>query len=241
MMFGKLGGEHAEFRCRPYQNCLSDIAVTHSPRYLIDMELQDNDTPTIFELINSDYNDFRILPENEKITILKNYYKTQTQHTGKIQMPWWMGNNTPSKPALSLFSDMSINEKNDVISRLFILFPEEVLNGDYKRAALWMCSRYSVINPNMRDYFSAGGKVETLDDIILPKRMPQVLKRLYYLKENIISHLTNPSSELIEDIIYCWDNYPKIDKLVDQWGKKVNKAFSLHDDMKELNIKMILS
>ena len=39
MLFGKLGGKTAEFKCRPYEDCLSDIAVTHSPRYLINMEL----------------------------------------------------------------------------------------------------------------------------------------------------------------------------------------------------------
>lgn len=37
MLFGKLGGKTAEFKCRPYEDCLSDIAVTHSPRYLINM------------------------------------------------------------------------------------------------------------------------------------------------------------------------------------------------------------
>lgn len=49
MLFGKLGGEYAEFLCKPYQDCLSNIAVTHSPRYLIDMELSRTNTPTIFD------------------------------------------------------------------------------------------------------------------------------------------------------------------------------------------------
>lgn len=39
MLFGKLGGKPIEFKCKPYYNCLYDIAVTHSPRYLIDMEI----------------------------------------------------------------------------------------------------------------------------------------------------------------------------------------------------------
>lgn len=42
LLFGKLGGE-PEFRCKPYQQCLSNIAVTHAPRYLIDMNLRTND------------------------------------------------------------------------------------------------------------------------------------------------------------------------------------------------------
>ena len=40
MLFGKLGGDVPQFKCRPYQDVLYDIAVTHSPRYLITMELK---------------------------------------------------------------------------------------------------------------------------------------------------------------------------------------------------------
>jgi hypothetical protein len=36
MMFGKLN-KPVEVRFRPYECCLYEVAVTHSPRYLIDM------------------------------------------------------------------------------------------------------------------------------------------------------------------------------------------------------------
>lgn len=49
MLFGKLGGEYAQFKCRPYEDCMSNIAVTHSPRYLIDMELSPEMNLTIFD------------------------------------------------------------------------------------------------------------------------------------------------------------------------------------------------
>lgn len=38
MLFGKMISP-IEFKCRPYHECLSEVVVTHSPRYLIDMEL----------------------------------------------------------------------------------------------------------------------------------------------------------------------------------------------------------
>jgi len=37
-LFGKLSTP-VEFRCRKYEECLFDVAITHSPRYLIDMEI----------------------------------------------------------------------------------------------------------------------------------------------------------------------------------------------------------
>ena len=58
MLFGKLGGTPPEFRCRPYQDCLCNIAVTHSPRYMIDMEIRDKKEKTIFEKIDIPYNKF---------------------------------------------------------------------------------------------------------------------------------------------------------------------------------------
>jgi len=39
LTFGKLGGQ-ITFLSKPYESCLSDIAVTHYPRYKIDMQLE---------------------------------------------------------------------------------------------------------------------------------------------------------------------------------------------------------
>ena len=43
MMFGILSKDNVDFRCKPYEKCLSDIHVTHSPRYSINMNLSDGD------------------------------------------------------------------------------------------------------------------------------------------------------------------------------------------------------
>lgn len=62
MLFGKLGGDVPEFKCRPYEDVLCDIAVTHSPRYLINMELEK--TNTIFSKMGTTYDEFRLSPDN---------------------------------------------------------------------------------------------------------------------------------------------------------------------------------
>ena len=48
MFFAKLA-DPIEFRCRPYEDVLSEVVVTHSPRYLIDMNLAQGQT--IFDKI----------------------------------------------------------------------------------------------------------------------------------------------------------------------------------------------
>lgn len=71
MLFGKLGGKTAEFKCRPYEDCLSDIAVTHSPRYLINMELTKEQT--IFSKMGVAYDQLRNAPDS--IEIVRKYYR----------------------------------------------------------------------------------------------------------------------------------------------------------------------
>lgn len=71
MLFGKLGGKTAEFKCRPYEDCLSDIAVTHSPRYLINMELTKEQT--IFSKMGVAYDQLR--NASDSIEIVRKYYR----------------------------------------------------------------------------------------------------------------------------------------------------------------------
>ena len=55
--FGKLV-KPVEFRSRPYEDCLSDVAVTHYPRYRIDMNLQKGNS--IFDKMKTTYDDLRL-------------------------------------------------------------------------------------------------------------------------------------------------------------------------------------
>jgi hypothetical protein len=86
MLFGKLGGTPPEFKCKPYQDCLYDIAVTHSPRYLINMELEKNET--IFSKMGTTYDDLRTSPDS--IEQVRNYYRNKALRENKKEMPWWL-------------------------------------------------------------------------------------------------------------------------------------------------------
>ncbi len=73
MTFGKLGGNPIEFLSKPYEDCLSGIAVTHMPRYLIDMRLKPGET--IFDKIGISYEDLHQI-ENPIVPVSK-YYRSQ--------------------------------------------------------------------------------------------------------------------------------------------------------------------
>ena len=213
LLFGKLGGPIAEYRFKPYEQCLSNIAVTHSPRYLIDMTLDDNQIPNIFDKMQVDYDIFRLLPEKEKIQRVRNYLKQakQTQNgKKKFELPWWIGeeNSEESSSALiRFFSDVDISLQNKIRARMFVLFTELFRNNyqqKYKRAALWMCSRYSIIDNCLRDKFTAGGKVDEIGGVRFEKPIPQIINTLYMFRFQIYELLSNPDESILEDISDFW-------------------------------------
>ena len=168
LMFGRLSAPDIDFRCKPYEDCLYDIAVTHSPRYLINMDLK-SESQTIFGKMQVDYDTFR--ESKEQIEIVRNYYRDKFNQNGKRgEMPWWIGSDTST----TLFEPPTLQENGlirmwDIIDTptqeylkacAYILFPEILGGGTtkYQRLALWLCSRYSIITSSLRDKFSAGGR-----------------------------------------------------------------------------------
>lgn len=172
LLFGKLGGNPAEFKCRPYEDCMDGITVTHSPRYLIDMSISENDS--IFKRLGITYDDFRVAPD--KIDRVRDYYIKSALKQGKHEMPWWIGAND-NLTKFRLWNELDISTKKDLCAKIVILFPE-VFNSDYRYAALWLCTRHSVVCMNMRDPFSAGGKLRFLNGRPLAEPIPHVWNNL---------------------------------------------------------------
>lgn len=200
MLFGKLGGDPPEFRCRPYSDVLSDIAVTHSPRYLINMQLKDGET--IFDKMNTTYDEFRTTEDN--IAKVRSYYR------GKVQkgqeMPWWISSDDIDRPigfTLKMWNSIHEDEKKRLTAFCLILFPEIWTPGanartKYSQAALWLCSYAQVLCPNVRDIFSAGGQIKYVNGKQLAVPIPQVFKTIAYHMTEIRGILDYPSRETIE-------------------------------------------
>ncbi len=208
MLFGKLGGTPIEFRCRPYQDCLYDIAVTHSPRYLIDMELSPDET--IFAKMGVGYDDLRVSPNS--IERVRSYYREEAMRRRKKEMPWWLSQDSDSQAVgmnVRLWRDLSLEEKSRIRAQALILFPE-ILNPRFDRqkydnVALWLCSYKSVVNPHVRDMFSAGGKIDCVNGQRIPE-LPQVIKSLVDLSDVIKSLLCGDR----ETELYLRDFHPRL-------------------------------
>ena len=193
LTFGKLG-KPSKFLSRPYEDCLSEIVVTHYPRYRIDMQLKAGDT--IFDKMGVPYDELRKM-ENPVVPVSK-YYKKNLKEGESL---WWTGTDaesTVSSPILRLWNTLADGEQKYNIVQGFIRFPE-IFKGKYERFVLWLAAQ-GIIIPNVRDLFSAGGKI-TLPCCDKIEKYPAVFKRVYDLRNDILYYM-----ELFdtEELLKCW-------------------------------------
>ncbi len=188
LLFGKLGGAIPEFKCRPYQDCMYEIAVTHSPRYLIDMELANGQS--IFDKMGTTYDDLRTSADS--IQQVRNYYRKKANAEHRAEMPWWL--DSPTKMTVRLWNDGTTEsraENAELTAKMFILFPE-VFRSDYKRVAMWLCTKYSILLYNARDNFSAGGQYTAVNGHKLRFKLPHIVGELLAQSAKIKYYLNNP-------------------------------------------------
>ncbi|MBP5663795.1 MAG: hypothetical protein J6X16_05955 [Bacteroidales bacterium] len=242
LLFGKLGGK-VEFRCRPYEEVMYDVTVTHSPRYLINMELQPQQS--IFDKMKIKYKDLCNPKSGNPINRVRQYYIQKAKEENKTSMPWWLESDT--QMSIQLWSSLSKKEKEILQSKMCILFSNDILSNKkekYARVSLWLCAKYSILVYNARDCFSAGGQCSILGYNNVPQVVPQVVAR-YLQRANKIKELFNPTPEIKKEIKEeilefnkdIWDEVndkPNYEKWLTQTstlvGKFANIKYNLFED-----------
>lgn len=222
MTFGKLGGRPIEFRSRPYEECLYGIAVTHMPRYLIDMRLRKGET--IFDKMGVEYNALRKM-DNPTVPVAR-YYKSLLKPGERL---WWTGN--PEEETvdakLTLWGNLAPHKKRFYTIYACVNFPE-VFRGTYDNYALWLASQ-GVVDPHIRDQFSAGGKEEmslSSGEIV---RFPGIYRRVKENGDLLIRRIgQKDATVLIETGI----GVPKevLRKRLENWIRKVSENAPVETD-----------
>lgn len=214
LLFGKLG-DPIEFRYRAYEECLAEVVVTHSPRYLIDMNLAEG--ATIFNKIKIPYD---VLRKRERpLEPLVDYYKSKLKTGEKL---WWTGAEKQEAASLIIraWSNLSNAERKDYRIKGFAFFPEifgESLSK-FNRFAIWLPTTQGIVCPNVRDNFSAGGKIDLKVGNKTYLGIPKVFGRLYDIREDV---RTLVNSQSIEDLSSYWQQNVKANKKIDLWLKLV--------------------
>lgn len=229
MLFGKMC-DPVDFMCKPYEDCLSGVVVTHSPRYLIDMNLDKGET--FFDKINIPY-DYLRKQENPIKTIL-DYYRNQLKPG---ETTWWAdtGVSKKSNIIVRLWHSVDPKEKIDIKMKAICLFPELFGKSPtkYHRLNLWLASVEGVVAPNVRDLFTAGGQ-QSIEFNGKEYIVPKIIYTLCSSAPIIKSYLSDYD---IEELREYWKIEVTPDNVFDTWvnlvdehAKKIAK-FSVKDYM----------
>lgn len=218
LFFGKFT-DPIGFKIRKYEDCLYDVAVTHSPRYLIDMDLEIG--KSIFDKLNLPYNDLRKL--NNPIKPIIEYYRSLCKDG---EEPWWMdsGESTDNvvRPIVTLWSHLDIEIQKNLRNEAMVRFPEIFSRSStkYHRLASWLAARHGIVDSSLRDRFTAGGQVEIKINRKTYKNIPRIFK---YLQENIEDIILKVKSISIDDALYHWklDSKPIYKDLMNIWIEKI--------------------
>lgn len=189
LLFGKLG-KPIEFKCRAYEECLSEVVVTHSPRYLIDMNLEKG--KTIFDKINTTYDVLR--KQNNPIKPITEYYKSKLKPGQDL---WWIQDaGQASKLVINIWNNLNRKEKQHAKNRAMVNFPEVFSNRSdkFSQLSIWLVTRESIVCPNVRDLFTAGGKDLYLIKNKTYKNVPRIFIKLFDNIDSILEVLLNTSS-----------------------------------------------
>lgn len=233
MLFGKLG-KPIEFRCRAYEECLSEVVVTHSPRYLIDMNLEEG--KTIFDKINTPYDTLR--QKKNPIKPITDYYKSKLKPGQDL---WWINQEveSPTNLIISLWGKLNKEDKERVKNKAMVYFPELFSNRSdkFSRLSIWLATREAIVCPNVRDHFTAGGIGDYLIDKKVYKDIPRIFINLFSNLDAIIESIVNVSSiELSE----YWAIKTTEKKKIMDWVDLVSINSKTVQGAKHLDIKKML-
>lgn len=202
LTFGKLG-KPVRFLSKPYQDCLSGIAVTHYPRYQINMQLESNET--IFHKMGIPYDELRRM-ENP-VEPVSRYYRSQLKPGESL---WWAGDRVEEAAPVMvrLWTSLEHEEKENLIAQGYALFPE-LIAGKYKRFALWLVTAKGIVHTNIRDSFSAGGQVELPLSNGELTRIPATFGRIRKYRDLIRDTIINCDVRILMDSWDLLDSLPE--------------------------------
>lgn len=202
MLFGKLGGD-PKVMCKPYEECLYDITVTHSPRYLIDMNTSHENT--IFSKMKTSYDELR--KSNKPIATVRKYYRDKAKIEKKNEMPWWLEEieelqvkpnsiSTENGMMIRHITSLTSEEKKKIIMQLYILFPECMIESHYAEPAMWLVAYHGIVCHNMRDNMSAGGQAKYLNNKKLKEPIPAIVRNFLQYSEMVKREIDYMYSEI---------------------------------------------
>lgn len=217
VVFGKMGGV-PEVKWARYDDCVIHVRTSHVPRF----ELEIDAKSSLFDLMKISYEDFSVLPTEEKMHYIRQYAKSRLKDGERL---WWLEEKAEPEHTLPiqvrLYMDLPIEEKRRLRAEGALLCPQIVagsrIRNKYNDVALYLLTYHGVLASNTRDLFSAGSVAHVSDKT----RGGIYIKRaLIEIEDEMLS-----ASQRMEDALF-----------VEYWGEsvppadRINKWLTLADN-----------
>ena len=153
IVYGKAGGM-PETRWARYEDCISHVRVSHSPRFVVDM---DEDSLHLFNNLPIPYGEFAQLSDEEKMHHIREYSRGRL---GEGERLWWLETSHSLPVGIRFYTHLQQGEKRMLRAEAALLFPEvcasRYTRGKYDDASLYLLMHHGVFCPQARDLWTAG-------------------------------------------------------------------------------------
>lgn len=217
VLMAKLGGDRPEVRLRKYEECIGNLKVTHSPRFYLNLDLEEGED----YLTRNDAKDLLELSGDELDRKIRKLLRTP-------RSTWWSGGEAVA------FADLPQEEKGIYLNAGIALFPE-VFKGDYRKFTPWLVYSCFVWCGNVRDIFSAGGNKYDED---MQVYVSAIMNRALQNAESIRQRIVDMTED--EQIKFWGKSTEDINERIENWLELVESNLKVSSDLIANNKKLSL-
>lgn len=144
-----------EIRWRKYEDSIKGIRISHSPRYMIDMDIDQS----FFDDLDIPYTEFISYSIRDKMVHVRKHVKARISEHQKL---WWIDEEGDHTLPLEvrLYRLLPREVKRTLRAEAALMCPQifkgSRQKGKYDPAAIYLLTQHGVYAPQIRDLFTAG-------------------------------------------------------------------------------------
>lgn len=216
LLFGKSGGE-PEAKWNKYEESIVHVRTSHVPRFEVEIDT----CHPLFEKLGIEYEDFRSLPQEEKMPYIRDYAKGRLK---KGEHLWWIDNYDDGHTLpleVKLYTRLSQEEKRKYRAEAALLCPQVIghsrKKGKYDDATMYLLTYHGILCNQARDLFTAGSVALRADK---NRGGVYLIRALQDIEEEIRS-----ASLYLEDSLFIeyWGYVVERSKIIEHWLELLDK------------------
>ena len=219
VIFGKIGGE-PEVRWGHYEECVTHVRVSNSPRFVIEME---TDRASLFEHFGVRYDDFAQLDDDSKMQYVRGYSRNRLREGERL---WWLEPSHSIPVQVRSYVSLEDAERRVLRSEAALLCPticgpSRGIFGQrkYIDPALYLLMHHGVFCHQARDLYSAGSVAEHVPP--LDGNEPYVSRAL-----RDVEYLMRDAARRLEDALFeeYWEQRCPPDERITEWLRMADEV-----------------